>query len=278
MPGWLATILEWMKWLLVELPKPDTLKQIVAMLGIAKVYAVLFGIIFAETGLLIGFCLPGDSLLFAAGFLAGGQAPVFDIVVLNVGLMIAAIVGDAVNYFLGRQMGEYVFEKGRLRFVKHEHLMAAKDFYEKHGVMAIVIARFVPIVRTFTPFVAGVSRMGYANFAFYNIVGGIGWVLSMTLAGYFLGQIPFVQTHFEKFVYLIVVVSVLPMVIGIAKGWWNRRHGMLPANCRLDFDPNSSPTDPTIPLYDSKFAIPSLPTGDTLEPPTRPEDHAKKSA
>ena len=153
-------------------------------IGPVWVYAVLFAIIFSETGLLVGFFLPGDSLLFAAGLLSSQPEIGINIVVLNIGLMIAAIVGDAVNYSLAKQMGERVFEKGRLRFVKHDHLMAAKAFYERHGGKAIVLARFVPFVRTFTPFVAGVAHMRYRDFAFYNIAGGMAWVFSMTMAGY----------------------------------------------------------------------------------------------
>lgn len=247
MPEWLQTILDWVKWLLVDLPQPKNLNQIVGAFGVWKVYAILFGIVFAETGLLIGFCLPGDSLLFAAGALASGPNAVFNIFVLNVGLIVAAIAGDAVNYYLGRQMGEYVFEKGRLRFVKHEHLLKARDFYERHGSVAIVLARFVPIVRTFTPFVAGVARMGYSSFAFYNIVGGIGWVVSMTMAGYLLGQIDFVQRHFEKFVYLIVLVSVMPMVVAFVRNWMSN-DSEESGECRLAFEKTASPTDLSIPV------------------------------
>ena len=116
-------------------------------------------------------------------------------------------------------MGERVFERGRLRFVKHSHLMAAKAFYERHGGKAIVLARFVPLVRTFTPFVAGVARMEYRRFAAYNVVGGIGWVISMTTAGYFLGRIPWVQHNFELVVIGIVVVSVLPILFSALQHW-----------------------------------------------------------
>ena len=180
-------------------------------------YAVLGAIIFSETGLLVGFFLPGDSLLFAAGFLASQD--VFNIFVLDGVLIVAAVVGDALNYYVGLQMGQYVFERGRLRFVKHSHLMAAKAFYERHGGKAIVLARFVPLVRTFTPFVAGVARMGYRRFALYNIAGGVAWVLSMTLAGYWLGQISWIQRNFELVVIGIVVVSVLPLAVSALRHW-----------------------------------------------------------
>jgi membrane-associated protein len=211
----------------MSLAHPENLRQVVNLgcppwIG----YAILAAVIFSETGLLVGFFLPGDSLLFAAGFLAsGGTAAgeaVFRVEVLIVLLSIAAVLGDAVNYFLGLQMEEHVFEKGRMRFVKHEHLMAAKAFYERHGGKAIVLARFVPLVRTFTPFVAGVARMGYRRFAVYNIAGGVGWVAAMTLAGYWLGNVKFVSEHFEQVVILIVAISLLPVAIGVFRAWRKR--------------------------------------------------------
>lgn len=208
-------VIDAIKWL-IGLAKPENLQQAVNLWGPAWVgYLVLAAIIFSETGLLIGFFLPGDSLLFAAGFLASQN--IFSLVPLLVILSIAAVVGDFVNYQIGRQMGEHVFEKGRLRFIKHSHLMAAKAFYERHGGQAIILARFAPLVRTFTPFVAGVARMNYRQFALYNIAGGIGWVVSMTVAGYFLGQIPWVKANFEKVVLIIVFVSLLPVIIGAIK-------------------------------------------------------------
>lgn len=211
-------ILDGIQWL-IGLAKPDNLLALLNLGGPWWVgYAILTGIIFAETGLLVGFFLPGDSLLFSAGFLASTGR--LNIVVLIGLLSVAAILGDAVNYFLGLQTGEHVFEKGRLWFVKHSHLMAAKAFYEKHGGKAIVLARFVPLVRTFTPFVAGVAKMRYRDFAFYNVVGGIAWVISMSLAGYFLGSVPIVQRHFEKVVVLIILISVLPIAIEVFKHWW----------------------------------------------------------
>ena len=212
--SWLLENIQW----LIGLAKPEHLRALVNLGGPWWVsYLILAAIIFAETGLLVGFFLPGDSLLFSAGFLAG--TGVFNITGLIVLLCVAAILGDAVNYYLGLQMGEHVFEKGRMRFVKHSHLMAAKAFYEKHGGKAIVMARFVPIVRTFTPFVAGIARMRYRDFVFFNVVGGIGWVISMTAAGYWLGRIPLVQQHFEKVIILIILISVLPIVFEAIKHW-----------------------------------------------------------
>ncbi len=208
---------------LIDLRKPDNLKAFVETYREQWwiCYAILTAIIFSETGLLIGFFLPGDSLLFAAGFLA--SQGVFDIALLNLCLGAAAILGDALNYYVGLKMSDTVFEKGRLRFVKHSHLLAAKAFYERHGGLAIVLARFVPLVRTFTPFVAGIARMSYRRFVLFNILGGIGWVALMTLAGYFLGRIPWVSGNFEPVVIGIVVLSVLPVVIGVGRGFLAKR-------------------------------------------------------
>lgn len=214
-------ILDWIQYLM-GLAKPENLRELVNLAGPPWVgYLILFAIIFSETGLLVGFFLPGDSLLFAAGLLSSQD--VFNVGALIVTLCVAAIVGDAVNYYLGMQLGQRVFEKGYLRFVKHSHLMAAKEFYERHGGKAIVLARFMPLVRTFTPFVAGVAQMNYLHFVVYNIAGGIGWVTSMVLCGYFLGQIPWISQNFEAVVIGIVLISVTPLGIGMLKHWLGGR-------------------------------------------------------
>jgi membrane-associated protein len=178
-------------------------------------YALLFGIVFAETGLLIGFFLPGDSLLFTVGVVAGaGQLDMFAI---NALLIIAAIVGDGVGYMLGKQAGPHVFNRPDSRFFKREYLTRTQEFYDKHGGKTIIYARFVPIVRTFAPFVAGVAQMPYHRFLAFNVFGGIGWVVLMTTAGYFLGGVPLIQRHFEKVVILIILISVLPVVFEVLK-------------------------------------------------------------
>jgi membrane-associated protein len=174
-------------------------------------YAMLFAIVFAETGLLVGFFLPGDSLLFTVGVVAG--AGDLNIVSINLILIVAAIVGDAVGYSLGRNAGPRVFSRPDSKLFKQEHLLRTKAFYEKHGGKTIIYARFVPIVRTFAPFVAGVAQMPYSRFAAFNIFGGIGWVILMTMSGYFLGNVPLIRRHFEKVVIGIVLVSVLPIVV-----------------------------------------------------------------
>ena len=217
----MTALFEWIQYLM-SLAHPENLRAAVNLAGPWWVgYLILFAIIFSETGLLVGFFLPGDSLLFAAGLLASQD--VFNITWLIVLMSIAAIVGDAVNYYLGLQMGERVFERGRLKFVKHSHLMAAKEFYERHGGKAIILARFVPIVRTFTPFVAGVARMSYRQFALYNVLGGIGWVATMLLCGYWLGRISWISENFEIVVVAIVLISVLPIAVGMFKHWSQAR-------------------------------------------------------
>jgi membrane-associated protein len=178
-------------------------------------YALLAAIVFAETGLLIGFFLPGDSLLFTVGAVIGaGQ---LNLAVCLVLLSVCAIVGDAVGYALGRKAGPAVFHRPDSKLFKQQYLTRTQEFYERYGGKTIIYARFVPIVRTFAPFLAGVGKMDYGHFLSYNIFGGIGWVCSMTLAGYFLGQQPFVRRHFEKVVILIVVISVLPMIVEFFK-------------------------------------------------------------
>lgn len=216
----MTQLIEWIKYL-IGLAKPENLQAMVNLGGPPWVgYAVLTAIIFSETGLLVGFFLPGDSLLFSAGFLS--SQGVFDIVILDVLLCLAAVIGDGVNYYFGLQMGEHVLKHGRLRFVKHSHLMAAKAFAKtwwqgnRTGSLRAAGA-------TFTPFVAGVARMSYREFVVYNFVGGVAWVLSMSLAGYWFGQISWIQKNFELVVIGIVAISVLPVIIGVLRHWQSER-------------------------------------------------------
>lgn len=177
-------------------------------------YGILFAVIFVETGLVIMPFLPGDSLLFAAGtFAAFGSLNIFYIIGL---LIVAAILGDALNYSIGHYLGDRAYN---IKWIKKEYLDKTHAFFEKHGGKAIFLARFVPIVRTFAPFVAGIGKMSYRYFATYNIVGGIVWVLLFTLAGYFFGNIPFVKKNFEYVIVVIILMSVLPMVYE----WWKAR-------------------------------------------------------
>ena len=177
-------------------------------------YAFLFAIIFMETGFVVTPFLPGDSLLFAAGSLAALGS--FHIVVLLVLCIAAAFAGDTVNYWIGRTLGEKLLEKDH-RLIKKKHLEKAQAFYEKHGGFAIVLARFVPIVRTFAPCVAGISKMHYPTFMAYNLFGGILWVALFTLAGFFFGNIEFVKNHFELVMVAIILVSVVPIIFEFIK-------------------------------------------------------------
>lgn len=174
-------------------------------------YPGLIGIVFAETGLLVGFFLPGDSLLFTAGFLA--SLGVMDVRVLLVTLAVAAVAGDQVGFVIGRKAGEALYRREDSRFFKRKHLIAAHEFYEKYGGKTIFLARFVPIIRTFAPTVAGAARMDYRKFVFFNVAGGISWVFSMVGGGFLLGQtFPGLKKHIELVVLGIIFVSVLPIV------------------------------------------------------------------
>jgi membrane-associated protein len=173
----------------------------------------LFAILFAETGLVILPFLPGDSLLFAVGAVAAGGRTHVSLPVLLVLMSAAAVLGDAVNYRVGLGVGPAVFASDTSRWLNRRHLVKAQLFYEKHGAKTIVLARFVPIVRTFAPFVAGVGRMNYARFTLYNVVGGVAWVVSLTVLGFLFGEWAPVRDHFEAVVVAIVVLSVLPVVV-----------------------------------------------------------------
>ena len=188
------------------------------------IYAILFLIIFVETGLVVMPLLPGDSLLFAAGtFCAGvvndGKTAELNLWLVLALLIVAAILGDGLNYFFGKTIGLKVLSwkiKGR-QIVKQKYIDQTHAFYEKHGPKTIIIARFVPIVRTFAPFVAGIGEMSYAKFIRFNIIGGIAWVVGLTLMGYFFGNLEFVQKNFETVIFGIIGLSILPMIIEIIR-------------------------------------------------------------
>lgn len=187
----------------------DHLTSLVSEYG-GWTYAILFLIIFAETGLVVTPFLPGDSLLFAAGAIAarGGLHPA----VLFGLLSAAAIIGDSVNYWIGSHLGRRVFE-GRVKFIKRDHLLKTEEFYARYGGKTIIIARFIPIVRTYAPFVAGAARMEYSKFAFFNVTGALLWIAMFVLGGYWFGNIPVVQENFGLVVIGIIIVSVLPPMI-----------------------------------------------------------------
>jgi len=194
------------------------LGAIISQYGIYT-YLILFSIIFAETGFVITPFLPGDSLLFAAGaFAALGS---LDLVTLLIILTAAAIIGDTINYWIGHYLGDYIVGKSRIPINK-EHIAKTEDFYAKHGGKTIILARFLPIIRTFAPFVAGIGRMHYPRFIAFNVVGGVAWVFGFTLVGYFFGNIPQVQDNFEIVILAIILVSVLPMFYHWAKSKWDK--------------------------------------------------------
>jgi membrane-associated protein len=184
-----------------------------------SIYIVLFLVIFIETGLVVMPFLPGDSLLFMAGMYANSKVEPLNLSYILFFLSIAAVLGDNINYWIGRRIGLGVFEwkiRGR-QLVKESYLKKTEEFFEKRGVFAIIMARFVPIVRTFTPFAAGVGKMDYRKFLLFDIMGGVLWICSMTLAGYFLGEIKWIKDNNEKVVLGIIFISVLPMLVSIIK-------------------------------------------------------------
>jgi membrane-associated protein len=195
---------------IIEL-NPETLNGYAATLG-PWLYVVLFLIIFAETGLVVTPFLPGDSLLFAVGAVAAHPESPIRLTYVAVLLVIAAVLGDAANYFIGSRLGPKVFSRDDSWLLNKKHLNQAHDFYEKYGGVTIILARFIPIVRTFAPFVAGIGKMSYRRFALYNIVGGSVWILLFLLAGWWFGGREIVQRNFKLVVVAIIVISVLPGV------------------------------------------------------------------
>ena len=186
------------------------LKEILEHYGTGT-YLLVFLIIFCETGLVVTPFLPGDSLLFVLGtFAAAGSLNIATLLVI---LSIAAILGDSANYGIGHKLAPRIFRHEHIKFVKQEYLERTERFFEKYGGKTIIIARFVPIIRTFAPFLAGVGSMRYLRFALYNVAGGLLWVFLITLAGYFLGNIPLVQKNFTLVIYLIIIVSLIPAVL-----------------------------------------------------------------
>ncbi|KOA21447.1 inner membrane protein YghB [Clostridium homopropionicum DSM 5847] len=186
------------------------LNLIVQQYGVLT-YAVLFLIIFLETGLVITPFLPGDSMLFAAGALAAISS--LNIATLLIIIFLAAFLGDTANYHIGKKIGVKILEREHTRFINKEHLIEAQNFYKKHGSMTIVIARFIPIIRTFAPFVAGIGKMKYKKFISYNMVGGALWVTLFLSGGYFFGNLPFIKENFSYVLIAIILISLMPGVI-----------------------------------------------------------------
>ncbi len=189
----------------------------------------LVAIVFAETGLLVGFFLPGDSLLVTAGIFCSPHnplgKPILDFFWVNVCVSLAAIVGDTLGYFIGAKTGPRLFSREKSLFFSKKHLLRTKEFYDRHGGKTIIIARFMPIIRTFAPVVAGVAQMNYRRFISYNVFGGIFWVLSMTGLGYILAAVwPGVTKQIDKLIIVIIFLSLLPGIIGWVRGWLKSRN------------------------------------------------------
>jgi membrane-associated protein len=198
------------------LTNPDRLIQLLGTVFSGWLgYAVLFGVVYSETGLLLGFFLPGDSFLFTVGVVAGAGS--LNIVKVNLILMAGAMLGDSTGYLLGRKTGPRIFSRPDSFLFKQAYVTRTKEYFDRYGGKTIVIARFVPIVRTFAAFMAGVGQMPYLRFLPYSVCGGIGWVFAMTILGYTLGSVPLVRQNFDKAILLIVFVSLLPTFYEVYK-------------------------------------------------------------
>ncbi len=205
--------MELIQWGLQLLRDLDPMLTKLATENIVLFYGVLFAIIFAETGLVVTPFLPGDSLLFIVGYVAFKASAAISLPLLLTLLIVAAVLGDAVNYSIGAWLGPKVFQYEKSWLFNKSHLLRAQSFYERYGAKTIILARFIPIVRTFAPFVAGVGKMNYPKFALYNVAGGVAWVLICVFAGYFFGGLPWVKNNFEMVIIAIVLISVLPMAV-----------------------------------------------------------------
>lgn len=195
-----------------SLTNPDQLSQLLhTLLSGWLGYAAMFAVVYSETGLLVGFFLPGDSFLFTIGVVAGLGA--LDIVQVNILLMAAAMLGDSTGYWLGRKTGPRIFSRPDSRLFKQEYVTRTKAFYERYGGKTIIMARFVPIIRTFAAFIAGVGQMPYLRFLPYSVCGGIGWVFLMTMLGYELGGIPIIKRNFDKAILVVIFLSLVPTFI-----------------------------------------------------------------
>ena len=209
--------MEWIKDLYHKLTDVETMVRVGGL-------TAMTAIVFAETGLMVGFFLPGDSLLVTAGvFAAAGKLNIWT---LNALLMTAAVIGDTVGYWFGRRVGPALFKRPKSLLFNPDHLRRAHDFYEKHGGKTIIIARFMPVIRTFAPIVAGMGAMNYSRFLSFNVFGGIFWVASMTGIGYFLGRIPGVREHIEVVIVVVVFLSILPGIIAFGREWMKKRRSV----------------------------------------------------
>jgi membrane-associated protein len=204
---------------------PESLNAFASYVGTTNLYVVLFVIVFRETGLVVTPFLPGDSLLFAIGAIAADPGSPLSVPLVIGLLILAAVLGDAVNYWLGYRLGPAVFSRDDSWLLNRKHLLRAQEFYERYGGKTIILARFVPIVRTFAPFVAGVGRMGYRRFFLYNVIGAVAWVVICVMAGVWFGGLRFVREHFELVIVAIVLISIIPVIVEVIRARGNVRRG-----------------------------------------------------
>jgi membrane-associated protein len=204
---------------------PESLNTFTNYVGTTNLYIVLFAILFCETGLVVTPFLPGDSLLFAVGAVGAHPSSPINLPLLSLLLVLAAVLGDACNYWIGYKLGPAVFRREDSRLLNKKHLLKAQEFYEKYGGKTIFLARFVPVIRTFAPFVAGIGKMNFFYFWMWNILGGITWVVVCVGAGWLFGGLEFVRKNFELVIVVIVVISVLPMVIEFIKARREAKRG-----------------------------------------------------
>ncbi len=220
-------MMEWMQQLLeIFLHLDRHLNEWAVVLG-PWLYVVLFLIVFCETGLVVTPFLPGDSLLFAIGALTSIEGSPINLTAVIILLCIAAVIGDAVNYTIGYRLGPKVFHREDSWLLNKKHLLQAQEFYEKYGGKTIFLARFIPIIRTFAPFVAGIGKMSYRRFFLYNVTGGVTWVLVFALAGYYFGNVPAVKRNFHFVIVAIIVLSLLPPVIEVLRARRNKKEQSL---------------------------------------------------
>lgn len=196
--------------------------ELMAKYGV-MVYAIMFLIIFCETGLVVTPVLPGDSMIFAAATLSAREHNVLNVHLIALFMTLAAFSGDVVNYFIGSFIGPKIYKKN-YKLINRRRLKQAREFYRRYGVRTIIYARFIPVIRTFAPFVAGVSAMNYKRFMLFNFIGGLSWVCLYAYGGYFLGNIPFVKAHFETTVFIVLVVTLIPAVYAVFKTkFWKKK-------------------------------------------------------
>jgi membrane-associated protein len=216
--------------LLRHLGEDDKWRAMVDFVGVHNLYFVLFAIVFCETGLVVMPFLPGDSLIFAIGAVAGRQIGI-ELWIIGPLLVCAALTGDNVNYWLGRRLGPAVFKREDSWLLNKKHLTQAQEFYEKYGTKTVILARFVPIVRTFAPFVAGIGKMNYIRFLLFSVIGATAWVSVCLISGFYLGSRPFFKQHFELVIVAIVVISLIPILVEYLKA---RRAAARASNAGLE--------------------------------------------